>query len=73
MYRILSWGFILIGLLLLGWAAFDYYTFTDPAHVTIDEAERDLPDAPVGQPTDVVFTIHNPTWRTARVIGLAEC
>jgi hypothetical protein len=32
-----------------------------------------LPDAPVGQPTDVVFTIHNPTWRTARVIGLAEC
>ena len=73
MFRIVSVGFILVGVLLLSWTVFAYYVSTDTSQVTIDEAERDLPDAPVGQPTDVVFTIHNPTWRTARVIGLAEC
>jgi hypothetical protein len=73
MFRSLPLGLILIGVLLLGWAVVDYYISHDTSQVTIDELERDLPDAPVGQPTDVVFTIHNPTWRMARVIGLAEC
>ena len=73
MYRILSTGFLLAGLALLGLAAFDYFGPAGAPGVAVDEPERAFPDAAAGQTIKAAFAVRNPTRHTARVVGLAEC
>ena len=73
MARVLSVGFLLVGLAFLGLAAFVYVSTADAAGVTIDQPDRDLPGVGAGVTTYISFPVRNPTRHPARVVGLAEC
>jgi len=73
MSRMLFAGLLLSGLTLLGLAAFIYFAPRDAASVTIDQPEREFPEAAAGQSVPVTFAVHNPTRQAARIVGLAEC
>jgi hypothetical protein len=71
--RCVSSLFFVLGLALLVAAGFGYVAdFAEPARVTIDEPERELEAIP-GEALELVFVVQNPTWHTARIVGLAEC
>ncbi len=72
-WRLLSHGFFQLGLVLLGLAAWDYFTPPDGPGVTIDQPERELATVSPGQKIDLSFQVHNKSRQPARVVGLAEC
>jgi hypothetical protein len=41
--------------------------------VEVQEPERELTQVLAGEKLTLAFAIHNPTWHTARVVGLTEC
>lgn len=73
LYRFLSAGSFLSGLILFGVAVFAYVVPADGPGMTIDEPNREFPAHAAGQKLDVAFRIHNPTGHTVQIVGLAEC
>jgi hypothetical protein len=73
-YRLLSTGFLIAGLILLGVSAVVWYLdATDGPGVTLAEPERTLEAVTAGEPVVVSFAITNPTRHPSRIVGLAEC
>lgn len=72
--RHLSTSFFLVGLGLLGVAAWGYFSAADEdPSVTVDDADREVAVGAPGQEVVVSFPIHNRSSRPVRVVGLAEC
>ena len=72
-FRFLSVGLLMIGLVLVGVAASNYFTVLDNSRVVVPDAERALPECSPDEPIPVFFRIHNPTRFSVRVVGLEEC
>jgi hypothetical protein len=68
MTRRLSDCVLLASLVLLGLAGLDY--ILSAPSVTVDEPNREFPQAAVGETMSIRFPVHNRTRRTVRVIGL---
>lgn len=73
MTRCLSYCFLLASAVLLGLAGLDYALSDEGSRVTIDEPEREFPEAAVGEMISIRFSVNNPTRRTVRVLGLPWC
>jgi hypothetical protein len=73
MYRILTSGFLFIGLALCSLAAFYYFALGDAPGVIIEEPKRELPDLTAGQTIPIAFLVYNPTRHATQIVGLATC
>lgn len=72
-YRFVSNGFVLAAFVLLGVAAYGYFTQQDGPEVTIEPAELVLADQSAGQVETVAFHMENPSRHAVRVVGLGIC
>jgi hypothetical protein len=50
-----------------------YYYPPADRRVDVQEPEREIVGVQSRETLTLVFAIRNPTWHTARVVGLAEC
>ena len=64
---------LLLGICLLGLASWDYFGSGGDQRVTVDEPDRHVQVEGPGVPVEVVFHVHNPNRRPARVVGLTQC
>lgn len=71
--RLLSVGFVVLGIALLSVAAYDLLTPADGPGVAIEEPEREVTDCSAGKAREVTFPVHNRTGRPLQVLGLTEC
>jgi hypothetical protein len=73
LHRNVANGLSMAGILLLGLAGASLFKSEGAPAVTIDAWDREVAvDAP-GREVPVIFTIHNPSHRTKRVVGLTQC
>jgi hypothetical protein len=70
--RLLSTGLLLLGLGLLGVAAWEYSTADDGPGITIEDSDREVTVDADGQ-ASVVFRVQNHSGRAVRVVSVAEC
>jgi hypothetical protein len=69
----LSNGFYVAGLVLLGIAGFLWWTQEDGPGAAVADPERTLSGIRPGEVALVVYLLHNPTRHPVRVCGLSEC
>ena len=72
--RLLSTGFFVCGLVLLGLGAYAYVASAESGpSVAIDETKRHFATFAAGSKRQVTFRLENSGSREARVVGLAPC
>jgi hypothetical protein len=71
--RLLSAALVLVGLSLLGVAAWSYFAPPRGPALETPETDMELGQCTPGQETEVVFHLQNNSRRPIRVLGLAPC
>ncbi len=71
-YRIGSYFFFGLTVVLLGAAVVAFFWVPDEPGVTIDEPTREFPALAVGE-HEVRFRLHNPTRHPVRIVGAGTC
>src|SRR5262249_34523836 len=71
--RTLSAGMMLLGVALLGWAAWDYLSNADGPGVMVERPIQEISVAAGQQPPIVRFAVSNPTRHSVEVVGLVDC
>lgn len=66
-------GLILLGLMLLAMAAWQYFSPFDGPGLIVEGPDREIPDYFAGQTTVITFPFHNRATHPVKIIGLAPC
>ena len=73
-YRILSWGLILSGVILLGAAGYGYFTQTPPGPALVaPQTDIQLADCRAGEEKAFTVALENRSRRPIKIVGLAWC